>query len=412
MPREVNNLMRNAAILGAVDGRVSGADAREVLAMCALTEDGLTADMQAMLTQLYSKGRRDVGGEVRYQASLATIATLIGKSRDSKAVQLRVEPWLIDRGYVQVLHGGRALTDAGVERARRAGPRGGVMGNGVCHACNQGMALGVGCTVDGGRIRWGSETLLANRVQFAAQRGIEDPFDNPVAMNDPEADEFFRLCHSGPFATRPCPDCAVNVGQLHHPGCDAEECPDCHLQAIGCGCGGLERALASTGVTPGALPVSASQFARLSVTLGHDRAELEQTLRERFPTATRWRRSIGRSPGERSSTGVRHDRSAQHAGQARHLLVRMRYERIDIEKQVARGFQTAPVGDVAARAIARLDQRGRPMRPSRSSPLGRRGQLRRRLGRRRPPPPGRAHCPKPELAEAWRKVGTRNGGTH
>ena len=120
LPREVNNLMRYAAILGAVDGRISERDALEVLVDTGVTRDGLTADMQAMLVQLYTKGRRETAdGEVRYQASVTTIATLIGKSRDAKAVQLRVEPYLIERGFVQVLHGGRALTDAGVQRARQ-----------------------------------------------------------------------------------------------------------------------------------------------------------------------------------------------------------------------------------------------------------------------------------------------------
>jgi Holliday junction resolvasome RuvABC ATP-dependent DNA helicase subunit len=33
-------------------------------------------------------------------------------------VQLRVEPYLIQQGYVQVLHGGRALTDLGIGRAK------------------------------------------------------------------------------------------------------------------------------------------------------------------------------------------------------------------------------------------------------------------------------------------------------
>lgn len=29
-----------------------------------------------------------------------------------------------------------------------------------------------------------------------------------------------------------CHDCGVKPGGFHHPGCDWEECPRCHLQAI------------------------------------------------------------------------------------------------------------------------------------------------------------------------------------
>lgn len=117
-PREANNLAKNAAILAGPEAFVSDYVAEEVLQMNGLTEDGLTADMQAMLTFLYTRGRRESKGEVRYQASVNTIATGIGKSRDSKAVSLRVEPFLIEQGYLQVLHGGRCLTDAGVARAK------------------------------------------------------------------------------------------------------------------------------------------------------------------------------------------------------------------------------------------------------------------------------------------------------
>jgi Holliday junction resolvasome RuvABC ATP-dependent DNA helicase subunit len=55
---------------------------------------------------------------VTYKASVASIATGIGKSRDQKAVQLRVEPFLIERGFLQVGHGGRRLTDRGIRRAQ------------------------------------------------------------------------------------------------------------------------------------------------------------------------------------------------------------------------------------------------------------------------------------------------------
>lgn len=35
---------------------------------------------------------------------------------------------------------------------------------------------------------------------------------------------------------KPCHDCAVVKGQLHVVGCDAERCPTCGGQAIGCDC--------------------------------------------------------------------------------------------------------------------------------------------------------------------------------
>lgn len=33
-----------------------------------------------------------------------------------------------------------------------------------------------------------------------------------------------------------CHDCNVEQGGYHHPGCDVEECPECHTQLISCGC--------------------------------------------------------------------------------------------------------------------------------------------------------------------------------
>jgi hypothetical protein len=35
---------------------------------------------------------------------------------------------------------------------------------------------------------------------------------------------------------KPCHDCGAPVGQVHHLGCDVEECPICHGQLISCAC--------------------------------------------------------------------------------------------------------------------------------------------------------------------------------
>lgn len=119
-PRIINNYVKNARVLVGPDRLITEAIADEVLdVMNGTTRDGLTPDQQAMLTFLYEHGRRETkDGEVRYQASVGTIATGIGKSRDTKAIQLRVESHLIASGFVQVSHGGRTLTDAGITRAQ------------------------------------------------------------------------------------------------------------------------------------------------------------------------------------------------------------------------------------------------------------------------------------------------------
>lgn len=117
-PRVMNNYMSNAADL-AERQHVDVTLAETVLFdLNGVSLDGLTRDMQGMLTFLYERCRRVSGDEVTYRGSVATIATAIGKSRDVKAIQLRVEPYLIECGFIQVGQGGRILTDAGVTRAR------------------------------------------------------------------------------------------------------------------------------------------------------------------------------------------------------------------------------------------------------------------------------------------------------
>jgi hypothetical protein len=37
-------------------------------------------------------------------------------------------------------------------------------------------------------------------------------------------------------ADQPCHDCRVFNGEFHVPGCDVEECPNCHEQFLTCDC--------------------------------------------------------------------------------------------------------------------------------------------------------------------------------
>ena len=119
-PRIVNNYLKNAGALVGPDRYVMPIIADQVLGdLNGVTEEGLTPQMQDALTFLYTRCRhKRPDGQVVYKASVNGITTAIGLSRDTKAVQLRVEPFLIQRGLVQVGSGGRALTDAGVKRAK------------------------------------------------------------------------------------------------------------------------------------------------------------------------------------------------------------------------------------------------------------------------------------------------------
>jgi Holliday junction DNA helicase RuvB len=117
-PRQVNTFVRNAVALGY--GSIDRAVAEEVIVeLNGCTLDGLTPDMQGMLRCLLHSRRENRSGEMVYQASVNTIATQLGHSRDTKAVALFVEPYLLQEGYVQVGHGGRELTERGIARARR-----------------------------------------------------------------------------------------------------------------------------------------------------------------------------------------------------------------------------------------------------------------------------------------------------
>jgi Holliday junction DNA helicase RuvB len=119
-PRIVGNYVKSAESIAGADLYVPPLLADQVLyKMHRVTDEGLTSQMQATLVFLYRHCKRTRGdGEVVYQASVNSIATAIGLSRDTKAVQLRVEPFLIRSGYLQVGSGGRVLTEAGLKRAQ------------------------------------------------------------------------------------------------------------------------------------------------------------------------------------------------------------------------------------------------------------------------------------------------------
>ena len=80
----------------------------------------------------------------------------------------------------------------------------------ICKLCNQPMAPGAGCTVD---------TVTCNDKDYKRiPVGDEHDFDPNMGEGD--------VCH----------DCNAGVGQNHHLGCDAEQCPNCLEQLISCDC--------------------------------------------------------------------------------------------------------------------------------------------------------------------------------
>lgn len=117
-PRIVNRYVKNAQSFAAI--HIDDALAVEIVTeLNATALDGLDSSMCAMLRFLLKSRRKDKDGNSTYQASVGSIATALGFSRDQKRVALYVEPTLIERGYVDVGHGGRTLTNAGIQRARQ-----------------------------------------------------------------------------------------------------------------------------------------------------------------------------------------------------------------------------------------------------------------------------------------------------
>jgi Holliday junction DNA helicase RuvB len=118
VPRLVNNYMKAAQDLS--NGPVSVEIACEVVEVLnATTLDGLTDSMQTVLKYLLLHGEQQTRDGIVYRASADNLATACGHGRDTKAINLLVEPYLIQQGLIQVRPTGRVLTPAGIERARQ-----------------------------------------------------------------------------------------------------------------------------------------------------------------------------------------------------------------------------------------------------------------------------------------------------
>ena len=87
----------------------------------------------------------------------------------------------------------------------------------VCETCGENMRTADGCT---------------DRRAIVDEDGNEH---EPIPYGEEERWEFMDDYES-PSGDDRCHDCAAKAGELHHPGCDMEECPVCGRQYLGCGC--------------------------------------------------------------------------------------------------------------------------------------------------------------------------------
>lgn len=121
----------------------------------------------------------------------------------------------------------------------------------VCEWCGRDMTDAEGCMVEvyddfvDGRARervcYGDETHTTLRAQFEAvglRGGGPSVFrwmlPEGERDRDPTWEEVRAFATPDPDDT--CPDCLAPTGSFHHPGCDKEECPRCHAQALSCDC--------------------------------------------------------------------------------------------------------------------------------------------------------------------------------
>ena len=107
-----------------------------------------------------------------------------------------------------------------------------------CEYCNREMAKKVGCThpvyddIPGcpplKRIPYGQEPGKFHGSTWQVREAEEFRRQEAFLALQGQRPEWILHDH--------CSDCGTPAGQLHHPGCDMEDCPNCGWQAISCAC--------------------------------------------------------------------------------------------------------------------------------------------------------------------------------
>lgn len=101
-PRIANNLTKKIADYSLVHGKITDKSLKEAFELIGINEEGLTLSDQKYLNLLEAAAPKPVG--------LNTIAAWLGESEDT--IQDKIEPFLIQKGYVLRTSNGRILNSA------------------------------------------------------------------------------------------------------------------------------------------------------------------------------------------------------------------------------------------------------------------------------------------------------------